>query len=237
MNAISSPPLPEDNSPELAFEAMAQRLAGLTAAMDGFAARQQELHGRDYGPDLEKIRESFERVRAAVNALANQPAIKLRPEDIAAQIEQAGRAGRDADHDAWDKAQGRLEQAARSIETVVASALEFRVQRAWLAGTGVAAMVIGMLLGDVLPGWMDHAVPESWHWPEARAADMLGRSEWEAGVRLMQVADPQGWQQLAQGMAIVRDNGQALEACRALAAKEKASVVCKVRIGGEGAGR
>jgi hypothetical protein len=53
----------------------------------------------------------------------------------------------------------------------------------------------------------------------------------------MQVADPQGWQQLAQGMAIVRDNGQALEACRALAAKEKASVVCKVRIGGEGAGR
>lgn len=237
MNAISSPPSPEDNRPELAFEAMAQRLAGLTAAMDGFAARQQELHGRDYGPDLEKIQESFERVRVAVNAMANQPAIKLRPEDVAAQIEQAGREGRQADHSAWDKAQGRLESAARSIETVVASALEFRMQRYWIVGTGTAAMVIGMLLGDVLPTSIDRAVPESWHWPEARAADVLGRSEWEAGARLMQVADPQGWQNVAQGMAVVRDNGRVLEARRALAGKEKTAVVCKVRIGGEGAGQ
>jgi hypothetical protein len=179
MNAISSPPLPEDNSPELAFEAMAQRLAGLTAAMDGFAARQQELHGRDYGPDLEKIRRASNRCGRR-SMLANQPAIKLRPEDIAAQIEQAGRAGRDADHDAWDKAQGRLEQAARSIETVVASALEFRFS-APACRNGRGGDGDRHAAGRRVPGWMDHAVPESWHWPEARAADMLGRSEWEAG--------------------------------------------------------
>ena len=38
---------PEFDQLELAFEAMVQRPAGLTAAMDRFAARQQGLHGRD----------------------------------------------------------------------------------------------------------------------------------------------------------------------------------------------
>jgi ElaB/YqjD/DUF883 family membrane-anchored ribosome-binding protein len=176
-------------------------------------------------------------VRVAVNAMASQPALKLSPQDIAAQIERAGREGRQGDHEAWDRAQDRLESVARSIRQVVASALEFRVQRDWIVGTGAVALVIGILLGTVLPGWMDRAVPESWHWPEARAANMLGLSEWEAGIRLMQVGDPDGWQKLVQGTAIVRANAQALEACRAQAAREKTAIACKVRIGGEEAGQ
>jgi hypothetical protein len=42
-------------NPEVAFEAMSRKLAGLAAAVDGFAARQQELHARDYGPDFAGI--------------------------------------------------------------------------------------------------------------------------------------------------------------------------------------
>jgi hypothetical protein len=149
MTELSSPS-PEHDQVELAFEAMQQRLAGLTAAMDGFAVRQQELHGRDYGPDLEKINESFLKVREAVYKLADRPALKLTPEDIAKQIEKAGQEWRQVDHAAWGSAQSRLERAAQSIEMVVASALAFRVQRNWIAGSAAAALVVGLIFGECL---------------------------------------------------------------------------------------
>lgn len=158
--------------------------------------------------------------------------MKLKPEDIAGQIEVGGRQVRQADHHAWDKAQDRLEVVARSIEQVVASALEFRIQRYWIAGSGAAALFIGIMLGIGLPGWIDQAVPESWHWPEARAAEMLGRDQWGAGIRLLQVADPQAWQAVARTLPIVRDNARALADCEARVTRTKAAVVCKIKIDG-----
>lgn len=44
---------------------MSRKLAGLTAAIEGFAARQQELHALDYGPDLAKIHDRQEAMRSA----------------------------------------------------------------------------------------------------------------------------------------------------------------------------
>jgi len=227
----SSSPSPESDQLELAFDAIGQRLAGLTAAVDGFAVRQQELHGRDYGPDLEKINESFQRVREAAHRLADKPGVKLTPEDIARQIEKAARDVRQADHDAWGNAQTRLERAAQSIEKLVASALTFRVQRNWIAGTAAAALVVGLVLGECLPGWIDRAAPESWHWPEASAAKMLGSKEWEAGVRLLQVADPTEWQRIVRAINVYRDNAQNLADCNAEALKIKGLVDCKIQIG------
>jgi hypothetical protein len=48
-------PTPDDvaiadhDDPAIAFERMSLKLAGLTAAIEGFAARQQELHVRTMG--------------------------------------------------------------------------------------------------------------------------------------------------------------------------------------------
>jgi len=45
-------PEPNEIPLEQALEAVARRLAGVTAAVDGFAERQQDLLGRDYSDDL-----------------------------------------------------------------------------------------------------------------------------------------------------------------------------------------
>ncbi len=58
---IHEPPVEADQTVQ-AFNDMSRKLAGLTGAVDGFAARQQELHARDYGPDLEKIRDGCDKV-------------------------------------------------------------------------------------------------------------------------------------------------------------------------------
>src|SRR3546814_8131075 len=52
------------------------------------------------------------------------------------------------------------------------------------------------MAGCTVPPAIDRAVPEHWHWPEERAAAQMQRGMWDAGVRLIQVADPARWDSL-----------------------------------------
>ena len=113
---------PEDSPGEDPVEAIIRGLAGLRSSVDGFAKLQQDIHGRDYSPELARINQTWEKARDAFNKLKELPALTLTPKDIGHQIEIAGRDGRAADHEAWRSAQQRLDDAARSIGTVVISA-------------------------------------------------------------------------------------------------------------------
>ena len=232
MNADSSTPVADLDQPEIAFAAMSTKLAGLTAAIDGFAARQQEIHARDYGKDLANIELRQDAVREAVLKLAARPAMALTPTDIASQIEQAGAKGRAEDHAALSSAQRELGQAVRSINGMITSANTARKQKRWIAGAAAAAMVVGFLLGDVVPTWIDRAVPESWQWPERKAAGILQRNGWESGLQLLQTSDSTQWRALQEAARIARENADALTNCRTRAARAKKSVNCSIEVRG-----
>lgn len=233
MNAATTlQPATEVDEPEVAFEVMSRRLAGLTAAVEGFAARQQELHARDYGPDLAKIHERQEKVRAAILTLNERPAMALTPQTIASQIEIAGAQGRAADHRAWNNANRELGQVVQSLNSVVASALRAQTQKLWIAGAAAAALVIGFTLGAIIPTRIAQAVPERWHWPEATAAGVLQRDGWDAGVRLLQVADAQRWRDLNEAARLFGENAEALAECRSRASRSGKPVDCDIRVVG-----
>ncbi len=232
MNAESSvQPAGNIDDPEVAFEAMSRKLAGLTAAVEGFAARQQELHARDYGPDLVKIQEQWAEIVRAFKALKNKPGISLTPESIAAQIDVASAQVRAADHQAWSDANRQLGAAIQSLNGVVASAHQAETQRIWIIGAAAAALAVGFALGTVLPMRVAQSVPESWHWPEQRAAEELQRNEWDAGIRLLQVADSAQLRALNDAARLARDNAQVLDDCRSRAAKYKLGVQCRIKVG------
>ncbi|MGQ3230322.1 MAG: hypothetical protein ACT6R2_15700, partial [Blastomonas fulva] len=65
----------EDIPLEQALEAIARRLAGLTASVDGFAERQQDLLGRDYSAELAQIHETSQAMGDAITALSKRPAL------------------------------------------------------------------------------------------------------------------------------------------------------------------
>jgi len=134
-----------------AFNDMSRKLAGLTAAVDGFAARQQELHARDYGPDLEKIRDGCEKVCAAINVLAQRPATTLTPQEVSKQIEAAGTQGRADDHRAWAGASHALGGTVQELKVMVASAHSAETQRLWIAGAAALALLVGFASGTVVP--------------------------------------------------------------------------------------
>jgi hypothetical protein len=219
------------DDPEVAFDAMTRKLAGLTATVDGFAARQQELHGRDYGPDFAGIHGRLDKANMAVRTLSERPAMQLTPEMIASQIRAAGEQGRAADHQAWSIANQQLGNAIQSLNGVVASARTAEKQRLWIAGVAAAALVIGFAFGTVIPARIAHAVPESWHWPESNAARILQRDGWAAGERLLQVSDPARWKRLAGVDRIAELNAEALANCGERAARRGRPLDCMIKVG------
>lgn len=223
-------PAGDIDDPEVAFDAMSRKLAGLTAAVEGFAARQQELHARDYGPDLVKIQEQWAEIVRAFNALKEKPGIALTPETLAPQIAEAGERVRAADHQAWASANRELGAAIQSLKGVVASAMKAETQKHWIIGAATAAMVVGFALGTVVPTRIAQSVPENWRWPEQQAADMLRRGKWDAGIRLLQVADPARLHALDDAVRLVKDNAEALADCRSRAVKANESVKCRIAV-------
>ena len=231
MNAESTgQPAGNIDDPEVAFEAMSRKLAGLTAAVEGFAARQQELHARDYGPDLVKIQEQWAEIVRAFKALKNRPGISLTPESIASQIDVASVRVRAADHQAWSDANRQLGAAIQSLNGIVASANDADTQRLWIIGAAAAALVVGFAFGTIVPTRIAQSVPESWHWPEQQAAKVLLRNEWAAGMRLLQVADPARLRELGDAVRLEKDNAEVLKDCRSRASKSKYRVKCRIEV-------
>jgi hypothetical protein len=209
---------------------MSHRIAGLTAAVEGFAARQQELHARDYGPDLAKIHKRQDDARDAIWTLAERPGVKLTPREIAEQIEAAGAQVRARDHQGWAEACRAQQQATRAFDAVVAPALTARMQWRWIWGAAAGAFLLGIILCAIVPGVVDRSVPASWMWPERRAASVLGMDGWSAGIRLMQVSDPRQWRALREAAQLVADNADALRACRDHVARTKKTSACAIRV-------
>lgn len=232
MNAESTvQPAGNIDDPEVAFEAMSRKLAGLTAAVEGFAARQQELHARDYGPDLVKIQEQWAEIVRAFKSLKEKPGIALTPEALAPQIAEAGARVRAADHQAWNNANRELGGAIQSLNGLLASAMKAETQKYWIIGAATAALVVGFAFGTVVPTRIAQSVPESWHWPEQRAADVLLRPGWEAGIRLLQVSDPARLRALDEAARLAKVNAKELAGCRDRAAQSKVSVKCRIEVG------
>lgn len=213
-----------------AFEKLSGRINTLTNAFDRFGLRQDELAGRDYSEDLAKIADGWEKVREALHTLAARPVLTLTPDRLAEQIDIAGRRVRADDHDKLQSAQNRLDEVARSLERRLGAARTRDEQNKWIGiGAGIAA-IIAFVAGCSAPSVVDRTVPEDWHWPEQRAANLLSRDMWGAGVRLMQVADPDGWNSFARSSRLYRDNEEAIDACRKLAQRRKKAVPCSIEI-------
>ncbi|MGQ2940249.1 MULTISPECIES: DUF6118 family protein [Sphingomonadaceae] len=228
---------PEDIPLEQALETIARRLAGLTASVDGFAERQQDLLGRDYSAELAQIHETSKAMGEAIKTLSRRPAIALTAKELADQIAAAGRDIRREDHAALAAARQDMQKAAGNLATMTASARTARQQNQWLAGAVGLALVLGSFGGCSIPPAIDWMVPEAWHWPERRAISALHRDGWEAGDRLMSVADPDQWRDVQAAIHLWQANGDSIETCAKRARDRRLrSVGCLIEVRGQLAG-
>jgi len=221
---------PEELDAAEAFEAMNLRLAGMSAAIDGFAARFDHLQERDYSADLARIDGRINQLGKEVQSLKGQPAMTLTPERVNSQIKAAAQEARQAEQVAWTRARNELNIEANSIREVVYSAREAYKQDKLLLYVLGGGFVMGALLMFSAPTVALDIVPESWHWREKSAVAAMKRDGWTAGERLMQVYDAKRWEEVAHFLRLPDEERAKFADCAAKAEEAESKTTCPIHL-------
>lgn len=217
-----------------AFTRLDGRIALMTEAVEQMSAERATIEIPDYDPTLRKTNVHLTDIDTRLKAIEGAPALDMTPEDMGARIVAAGQKARDADRATIQQARQDQTGSIQALRQIIGNARTQHGQRQhllWGIGGGVLA---GCLLWSFLPGLTARAMPDSWHWPERLAADMVGEPTlWDAGIRMMRAEAPDSWQFIIEAAEMRRQNREAVEACQKRAAKAKRSVRCTIRIGAD----
>jgi hypothetical protein len=188
------------DDPAAAFEALRAEVAALRASLgEGRAAP-------DYAPTLGKMAASLAKIEA-------HPALQLTPEAFAYQVRQARDSTQQQGSRDMSAAIQRVDGAAAELARLTERQRTGREQVRQVAIMTAVGAVVGVIVWVGLSGPIARAFPAGWYVSERMAAATLRLDRWEAGARLMQSDNPQGWAQVAAGAKLERENRPALEAC------------------------
>lgn len=171
--------------PAAAFEALRAEVAELRASVE------QGRDGPDYAPTLGKI-------AATLAGIEAHPALTLTPEAFASQVRQAREAAQQQGGQALGAVLQRLDAATAELERLAERQRTGREQVRQVAIMTTVGAVFGVVVWVGFSGPIARALPAGWSVPERMAAATLRLNRWEAGARLMQNANPQGWAQLVE---------------------------------------
>ncbi len=214
-----------------AFARLEGEMALMRRAVQHLAAERADIVIPDYGATLKEMTKRLEEMVENLDCIEEHPAMQVTPDSFGRRIEAAAEAARRGDQTRINDAYNELRQATHDMRGVTSHARNSADQRRKVFQAVGSGVLGGILLWSFLPGTIARAVPESWHWPEAMAAGMVGESSrWNAGTRLMQSESLQAWRVLAQAAELLRDNRDAIDVCRKSAATSRQPVQCKVKI-------
>jgi Family of unknown function (DUF6118) len=211
-----------------AFTDMRDKIAGLTRAVDSMAGEWKALEIPDYGETLGKMATKFETLAKELEELAAKPALELTPEALAKQIAAAGAVARKVEQESLASATTTFVKLASELTGFVASARTENEQNKWVLGFGGLCLTFGLVAASVLPGPIYRAMPESWHWPEKRAASVLDRDMWEAGERLQATANYKRWAVRSDFERMTESSSERVAACLRAVAKAQAPTNCDI---------
>jgi len=158
--------------------------------------------------------------------------MQLTPESMAGRIAEAAKAARETDKAAIGQSLDLHRRTYADLGEAIGKVRTRTEQRCYMLYTGIGTALAVSLLWLVYPGWAASIGPQGWHWPERMSRRVLGEASlWDAGIRLLQAGNPDGWQAIVDATDIVRENREAIAACRKAVAKAKQPVRCTIRIG------
>ncbi|KQZ25750.1 hypothetical protein ASD50_20800 [Mesorhizobium sp. Root552] len=194
---------------------------GVEAAFDQFEKFQQPP---DYGADLGKIIQFLAIVEERLAAVEQSPILRNGPEHYARALERSGEGlVRTAALELEGKGRD-LEREAQNLAIYTKSAYDRRSQdlRMWIAGAIglLAGVLLVLLLPRILPFAADSHV----------AAIVMGEDRWNAGVTMMQTADPGGWRGVVDAWQLARDNAEAIGRCAEAARANGKDQQCTISI-------
>ncbi|GAA0555147.1 hypothetical protein FHS83_001829 [Rhizomicrobium palustre] len=195
---------PSGDPAAAAFEELRREVAMVHRAMGGLAAERATIP--DYSETLGQILQACAAAAWRFEKLGELPALRLTPEVIGRQIDEAADVSRRA-HEAV------LQQTTRELNACLQSARTAKSQNIWLAAIGAICLVVGIALGAVIAGRAESSHTDDHQSPEAKAAAVLGMDQTSAGEHLIQTSAPQLWQDIVFGNRIIVANRHTLDVC------------------------
>ena len=208
------------------------RLAVIARALEHIAIEKQSIEIPDYNPTLAKINANMAEFAKQMKALSQSEALRMTPENMGERIDAVAEAAREADRITIKDMRELNRQSNVAINKAVGT-LRAKQDQRWhmLYAIGVAILAI-FLLWLFYPGWAASMAPQGWQWPERVARRTMGEPTlWDAGIRLMQAGNPEGWQAIVDAADMRQANLETIAACDRAAEKAKEPVQCTIRIG------
>ena len=225
--------VPEDESDPAAeaFARLEGELALMRRAVQHLAAERADIVIPDYGATLSEMTKRLAAVSRSVDAIADHPAMQLTPDSIRNQIAALAESARRTDQDRISQARYDLHHATQEMRSVTAHARTAADQRQQLVKVAGGALLAGILLWSFLPGTIARAMPESWHWPERMAQNVLDEpTHMDAGIHLIRSENPKAWDAIRDSTTLFDANRRAIGRCKNIARKTGQPTNCMVRV-------
>ncbi len=207
---------------EQAFEELRAEVKVLRRAVEALPDAWEANRPANYTETLGAIAKKLEILASHLQAIEQHPAIRMSPKQHQQAIAVAGEG---LIHNAVQKLDSATAEAVkerRELAGLIGSVRGQRKQWEWLAWTGVAALLLGLLISPVfarfLPFGLDGQV----------AAFIMHADRWNAGAALMQAQSPEAWRDLEAAAELLTANKAALTICRDAAAKTKKEQHCAI---------
>jgi hypothetical protein len=215
---------PDPDPATRAFNQLEGEIALMRRAVEQMATEKAEIDIPDYSKTLGEMANRLV-------SIERKPAMQMTPEDFEARITTAAARARRDDQATLAQAKREHGEAVRDLRAIIgtATAIDEQYRRRWWWGGG--GLLAGCLLWAVLPGFSARILPTSWHLPERIAARTVREPTlWDAGTRLMQAGNPEGWQAIVDAADMRQTNREAIDACERRAIKAKQPVRCTIRV-------
>lgn len=215
---------PDSDPATRAFTRLEGEMAMMRRAVEHLATEKSEIDIPDYSKTLGEMANRLV-------SIERQPAMQMTPEDFETRMTAAAARARRDDEVLIVAAKRERGEAIRDLRAIIGTANSIYEQkrlRWWYVGGGLLA---GCLLWSVLPGFVARILPTSWYLPERIAARTVREPTlWDAGTRLMQAGNPEGWQAIVDAADLRQANREVIDACVQRATKVKQPVRCTIRV-------
>lgn len=193
-----------------------EELALVRRALEALGSAVKAGRSPDYSPTLGTIAQNVHALASRVDAIEKHTAAKLSPEAYEREMGRTRESVLRPFRDGLESARREVIEAAVSLRDAVGVVREQRDQGRrlfWTAMGGVTAGLVAFpLVLFPLARWLPGA-------SDALALAALGQNGWDAGVRLMETANPASWRKLVEIDAFMRAAGDDLKSCEVAAAR------------------
>ena len=210
--------------PAQAFEDLRAEVSVLRRAIEAMPAAMRENRPPDYSQDLAVIGKGLDEVGEQLETILKSPALTRTPEEQGQAIAVAGANLIREAAQRFDRATQEAERERSRLSGLIGQVWAQDRQFRMLCWTGGAALAVGLLLSPVVAGVLPFGL-------NTRVAALVMREDrWAAGSELMRTANPQAWARLSQEAELLKDNQDAMDACRAALARTGRSQRCVVTL-------